>query len=134
VCLSLELRPDINFTIVVNPKSGPGDGPGPDERYTSAVKRLNSYANVQTVGYVRTGYASRNLSDVVDEINIFSGWSDVSSELAMQGIFLDESPHQYSAESVDFMAQVGREIKSRPGLKGPKTVGQQPTLRSPCGP
>ena len=121
-CLRLKLRPDLNFTVIVNPNSGPGDGTGPDKQYTVAVTELSSYPNAQTVGYVRTGYATRNITDVIDEVNIYSGWSSISSSLTMHGIFFDEAPHEYTADAVDFMHTVNKAVKDATGLQGPKTV------------
>lgn len=119
---SVSRRPDLNFTIIVNPNSGPGDAALPDPRYVSAVQRLNSYPNIETIGYVRTGYASRNLSDVTHEVGVYSGWSANSSSLAMHGIFFDEAPHEYSAEAVEFLRAADKFAKNAPGLLGRKTV------------
>jgi hypothetical protein len=124
----LEARPDLKFNVVVNPNNGPGDGLVPNEQYTEALTKLGSYSNARMLGYVRTGYATRDIDDVIREINVYAGWSSNSSSLAMQGIFLDEAPHQYTAEAVDFMHRAGRAIKSATGLHGPRTV--QPLLSS----
>lgn len=71
---------------------------------------------------MRTGYASRNLSDVLSEINVFAGWSDLGPAFTMEGIFFDESPHQYTADAVDFMLQATKTVKSADGIKGDKMV------------
>ncbi|EFX04914.1 spherulin 4-like cell surface [Grosmannia clavigera kw1407] len=123
---ALTNNPVLNFTIVINPKSGPGSGNIPDDNYVAGVKRLNSFANVRTVGYVRTGYASRNISDVVDEVNIYSGWYTNNSDIAMHGIFFDEAPHQYTADAVDFMVTADAAVKNATGLRGSKTIIHNP--------
>lgn len=41
---------------------------------------------------------------------------------AMSGIFFDESPHQYSAEAVEFMRKATQHVKDTSGLQGQKTV------------
>jgi hypothetical protein len=112
----------LNFTVIVNPKSGPGDAAYPDTQYDSAVRRLNSYPNIETVGYVRTGYATRNLTDVTQEVSVYSGWHNKSSALAMHGIFFDEAPHQYSPQAVEFLRAADEFVKKAPGLQGRKTV------------
>lgn len=119
---SLARHPNLNFTVVVNPHSGPGDKPAPNEQYTAAITQLSTYPNAQLLGYVRTGYATRNMSDVLDEISVYAGWSSRSGSLTMHGIFLDEAPHTYSEAAVEFMRTVGQEIKGIEGLGEPKTV------------
>lgn len=108
--------------VIINPKSGPGDSQYPDEQYTAALEQLATYSNVQKVGYVRTGYAGRNLSDVTSEINTFAGWAAKGPAYAMEGIFFDESPHQYTEEAVKFMLDASRTVKDASGIKGAKTV------------
>ena len=79
---------------------------------------------MQTIGYVRTGYGTRNISTVISEVNTYAGWNSKSPELAMHGIFFDESPHEYVAESVPFMKTVNEVVKNNTaGLQGNKTVG-----------
>lgn len=119
---SVSRRPDLNFTVIVNPSSGPGSSPYPDVHYDAAIRRLNSYPNIETVGYVRTGYATRNLSDVTAEVAVYSGWFSNASALAMHGIFFDEAPHEYSPEAVEFLRAADSFVKSAPGLQGRKTV------------
>lgn len=118
----MEARAHQNFTVIVNPGSGPGSSQFPDSQYTTEIKKLNAYPNVNTVGYVRTGYGSRNISDVVSEVNTYAGWSSNSSDLAMHGIFFDEAPHEYSAAAVDFMKVANEAVKNATGLQRARTV------------
>ena len=119
----MEAHPKLNFVVIVNPESGPGDSQFPDDNYDPEIRKLNSYLNVQTIGYVRTGYATRNISDVISEVNTYAGWYSKSPELAMHGIFFDESPHEYVAEAVPFMQTVNEVVKNNTaGLQGNKTV------------
>jgi hypothetical protein len=108
--------------VIINPSSGPGAAQYPDEQYTAALNQLATYSNVQKVGYVRTGYATRNVSDVISELNVYAGWASKGPAFAMDGIFFDESPHQYSVEAVDFMLKASRAVKDATGLQGAKTV------------
>ena len=118
----MEEHHQLNFLVVINPNSGPGPLPYPSNDYSPQVQRLNAYPNVQTVGYVRTGYATRNISTVLEEIATYAGWSSNTTDFAMHGIFFDEAPHQYSADAVDFMTKVNKAVKEESGILGDKTV------------
>ena len=118
----LESRKELKFTVIVNPNSGPGNESLPNEQYREAVAQLRKYPNVELLGYVRTDYAKRSIDDVIRDIKVYAGWPAYNASLTMNGIFLDEAPHQYSADAVDFMRGVGREIKNANGLREPKTV------------
>ncbi|KAF7533151.1 hypothetical protein G7054_g7336 [Neopestalotiopsis clavispora] len=123
---AVETRSSLNFTVVVNPASGPGTDMVPDEQYYSAIQKLNSYSNVQTVGYVRTGYATRDIDTVIEEVKTYAGWSSNSSSIAMSGIFFDESPHEYSDSAVEYMKNISSTVKGADGLFGDKTVIRNP--------
>lgn len=123
---ALASHPQITFTVIVNPNSGPGDTPHPNEDYSAALKQLAAYSNVQKVGYVRTGYATRNLSDVISEVNTFNGWTSKDADFAMDGIFFDESPHQYTADAVSFMLQATKAVKDAKDFQADKTVIRNP--------
>ena len=84
---------------------------------------------MRKVGYVRTGYASRNLSDIVSELNIYAGWVYKSQAFAMDGIFFDESPHQFSQEAVDLMLGASQAVKNAEGFQGSKVVRTDPQDR-----
>jgi hypothetical protein len=88
--------------------------------------RLNSYANVKTVGYVRTGYAGRNLTDVIADVSIYGGWASKSESLAMHGIFCDESPHEFSEVAVEYMRTLNQAIKTTKGLRGDRMTIHNP--------
>lgn len=108
--------------VVVNPNSGPGSGTAPDYYYGPAIAKLNSYANVQTVGYVRTDYTRRDINAVIADVETYAGWSTASSTYNMHGIFFDEAPYDYNADSVQYMATIDALVKTSNGLKGAKTV------------
>ncbi|KAL4914634.1 Spherulation-specific family 4 [Aspergillus aurantiobrunneus] len=117
---------DLNFVVVVNPESGPGSAALPDEAYQLAIRQLDTYPNVQKVGYVRTDYADRNVSEVLDDVATYSGWHAQSPDLAMAGIFFDESPHLYSDETVEYMNRINQAVKSSTGLQADRTVIHNP--------
>lgn len=118
----------MKFIVVVNPGSGPGPTPYPNDQYTTALERLSTYENVRTVGYVRTDYANRNISLVVAEVSTYAGWASNSSTLAMHGIFFDEAPHQYVSESVEYMHIVNQAVKDALGLQGDKIVSRRKSI------
>ncbi|RAH41110.1 spherulation-specific family 4 protein [Aspergillus brunneoviolaceus CBS 621.78] len=119
-------RPDLNFTVIINPSSGPGNTTYPDEAYSTEVERLASYANVRRVGYVRTGYATRNISSVLADVSTYAGWANQSAELAMDGIFFDEAPYVYSADKVEYMNTINAVVKNSTGLQGERMVIHNP--------
>ncbi|KAM7186565.1 spherulin 4-like cell surface protein [Naviculisporaceae sp. PSN 640] len=123
---ALQKHPSLNFTIVVNPNSGPGAGPAPNAQYVEAITTLSSHPNAKLLGYVRTGYATRNVTEVLDDIDVYAGWSKVNPTLAMHGIFLDEAPHIFDADAVELMRRVDEHIRTVEGLYGPKMIVHNP--------
>jgi len=111
-------HPRLNFTVVINPASGPGVEQGPDSNYTREITKLNKHANVRTVGYVSTSYTNRNISLALRDIETYSAWSENSTiaGLGMQGIFLDETPSQYQAASAIFLDTLADSINSDTGF------------------
>jgi hypothetical protein len=114
--------PNLNFTVIINPSSGPGNSSQPSPQYAHQIQRLNAYPNVRTVGYVRTGYASRNLSTVLQEVGIYSGWAAQSPTLAMHGIFFDEVPSEYATSAAEYLATINAAAKNASGLRLDRTV------------
>lgn len=74
--------PTIPFWVIVNPASGPGTQV--DANYTKAIDRLRG-AGCVCLGYVRTDYAKRSVSDVKKDLDL---WLKLYS--AIQGVFFDE--------------------------------------------
>jgi Spherulation-specific family 4 len=110
-------HPGLTFIIVINPHSGPGAITGPDVNYTREIPRLNSYANVRTIGYVATGYAKRELALVLQDITTYSAWSkNATSGLGMQGIFFDETPSQYEPSIAQFLDTAHAAVRSAAGF------------------
>lgn len=116
--LRAETYPQVQFTAVVNIQSGPGDGALPSNEYWEAIETLNSLNNVRTIGYVATTWCERNLSQVLDEIAAYSFWGEYDSSLAIDGIFVDETPTQYSSDYVEYLHSVSQAVQNSPGLDG----------------
>jgi len=115
---SIENHPTLNFTVVINPASGPGSGTGPDGNYTKEIPRLNSYANVRTVGYVSTDWAKRDVALALQDISTYGEWSRKASAkgIDMHGIFLDETPSQYDTASAEYYETIASAVRSDDGL------------------
>jgi hypothetical protein len=121
----LEAHPELQFLVVINPSSGPGNSTLPDDNYSAQITKLNNYTNVETVGYVRTGYATQNITLVASEVATYAGWGTANNSLAMHGIFFDEAPHEYSADAVSYMQTANEVVKNSTGLQGAKTVSSR---------
>jgi hypothetical protein len=109
--------PQVGFTAIVNVHNGPGDGALPNSEYSHAIETLNSLQNVRTIGYVATTWCARNLSSVLDDIAAYSFWGEYQDSLAMHGIFVDETPTQYSPDSVSYLQTIAQAIHESDGLK-----------------
>lgn len=115
----------MNWTIIINPDTGPGDSSGPNEDFTPVLKRLSTYANVRTIGYVHTEYATRNISVVLQEVEVYANWSLISSSLSVSGIFFDEAAFEYSDQSAAYLESIDNAVKNATGIQGSKLVGVQ---------
>ncbi|EAW09379.1 spherulation-specific family 4 protein [Aspergillus clavatus NRRL 1] len=111
-------HPDVNFTVVINPGSGPGPEALPDGNYTREIPKLASYENVRLLGYVATTYAKRNISEVRRDIETYAAWPTQSSNanLAVRGIFFDETPQQYDADILAYLRELTDVVKGTSGL------------------
>ncbi|KKK15244.1 hypothetical protein ARAM_005025 [Aspergillus rambellii] len=119
-------HPELDFVVVVNPQSGPGSSSSPSSEYAAAVRQLSTYSNVQKVGYVRTSYATRNITEVLDDVETYSDWDSQSSALAMDGIFFDEAPHQYTSAAAEYMNRINLAVKNATGIQGDRMVIHNP--------
>lgn len=121
-------QPNLNFTVILNPDSGPGSSRYPGDDFVPQIQRLNSYSNVRTVGYVRTGFGTRNISSVLLDVSTYSGWATNASAnanstgLALHGIFFDEIPSEFSEEADEYLNTINQAVKNSSGLLPDKTV------------
>ncbi|KAF1955384.1 hypothetical protein CC80DRAFT_474843 [Byssothecium circinans] len=107
----------LQFTAIVNPNSGPADDALPNKDYTHAIQRLNAFGNVRVVGYVSTTWCMKNLSSVLDEIALYSGWGEFDSSLALSSIFFDETPTQFTPANLSFLRTIPKAVRASSGLK-----------------
>ena len=77
-----------------------------------------------TVGYVRVDYCKRSIEQVLDDVAVYSGLSKnhESDGIYVEGIFLDESPNEYTADIGKYLNTVSAKIKEAPGILGQKLV------------
>lgn len=118
---SIQEHPNLNFTVIINPNSGPGDSALPDDSYTPEIAKLNSFPNVRTVGYVRTGYGTRNISDVLADVATYSGWAS-GVNISMHGIFFDEAPYDYNEGNATFLTTINQAVKNSTGIQPDRLV------------
>jgi hypothetical protein len=110
---------------VINPASGPGATPLPDTNYTREISRLNTFSNVRTIGYVALDYGKRAADGAYTDIAKYAQWRASNPNLAMQGIFLDESPQLADDHNTTLLADVKTRIKNTSGLSS-GSIGKIP--------
>lgn len=114
--------------VILNPHNGPGAADFPDTNYAREIPRLNAYANVSTVGYVRVNYCKRPIAEVGRDIGTYAGWAEdyARSGLAVQGIFFDETPNLYSATVATYLSAIDQSVKEMFGILGERLVSTLP--------
>jgi hypothetical protein len=91
---------DKNFTVIINPDNSPGSSTWPSAPIIDAVKQLNIYPNVRTLGYINAAQGTRDEATVKAEIATYAGWSKVTEGLAIHGVFLDKTPWNDDDEGI----------------------------------
>lgn len=120
---SIDTYPQVNFLVIINPDSGPGSTASPDENYSREISQLNNRTNVQTIGYIPTGYGSRDISSVLQDISTYNGWPSNGDEgVYVEGVFFDETPNVYTDAIGAFYEQIDGEVKGSSGFQGDKLV------------
>lgn len=79
--------PKLNFTVIINPSSGPGSAT-PSSAYQTYVAQLKNNTNALVLGYVNAGYGSANLTNIQSDIDLYAQWG---RSYAPQGIYLDQA-------------------------------------------
>ena len=106
--------PQLQFDIVVNPNSGPGTAGGAptDANIIDGIQKLNSYPNVQTMGYVLTGHGSRAMSDITADVDTYSQWGSSDSSLRIGGIYFDEVSAETTSAMYSFYQSAAEHARS----------------------
>ncbi|KAF1919939.1 Spherulation-specific family 4 [Ampelomyces quisqualis] len=122
---AISQNPDLKFLIIINPNSGPGAAPWwPNEDYVREIPRLNAYANVQVVGYVRATYCKRSIDEVCKDVQTYADRSSIGLEV--QGIFVDETTNLYSSRAKRYLDQIDEIVKAIDGIGGERITIHNP--------
>ncbi|QIW95853.1 hypothetical protein AMS68_001371 [Peltaster fructicola] len=116
----------LNYTVIVNPLSGPGPNALPDSNYITGITMLNGLPNVKTIGYVPTNYTVRNINDVVNDVNVYANWSKANTQLTLNGIFFDESPFEYNDDIVAYVSTIRDAVNNADGIASDKMIVYNP--------
>lgn len=117
-------NPNVNFSVILNPCSGPCMSSLPEQVYITEIPNLKRYPNVKTLGYVATNYTDKSLDSVIAEIHQYALWPTLMNEsrMAVDGIFFDETPGLYHWQKHDYLKAAADEVRKSEGL-GQKLVG-----------
>lgn len=116
---SVSSNPDVKFTIIVNPDNGPGGSTTlQDKNFLAKFPKLAAHSNARLIGYVKTGWGDRAISEVEADIKQYADWPSSSgdSSFAVQGIFLDEGATQYNEATVAYYEQAAAFVRQSSGL------------------
>ena len=122
-------HPAVDFQVIVNPWTGPGEGSCSEESFTSVLQQVQQYPNIRTLGYVHTANAwdcgesgtdicvtSAPAEEVKGNVTTYSNWaSEECGALGVDGIFFDESPSTDEEGYVAYMADVSAFAKATLG-------------------
>ncbi|KAF2089033.1 hypothetical protein K490DRAFT_38154 [Saccharata proteae CBS 121410] len=114
---AIHAHPRLNFTIVINPGSGPGPLPLPDANYAREIPRLASKPNVRILGYIACTWAAKPLASVLGELATYAQWRSKCPSLGVQGVFLDEAPSEYDPRTVRYLETINATIKASEGME-----------------
>lgn len=107
---ALNKNPQVIFDVIINPNNGP-EGSTPNSDYIANISLINSYNNVNMLGYVHTSYGNRSLTDISSDIDTYQSWSTyTNSNITLGGIFVDESPT--SLDYYNYMQTIYSKVKS----------------------
>jgi hypothetical protein len=128
--------PDITFTAVINPSTGPDADKVtgcPNKDYVEGLASLNKYPNIHTMGYVHTanawncGNTTTDICvctappvDVKANITTYAswatkscpGWSTQNPDIHINSIFIDEAPGLDGGDCLGYMTDLTNHAKS----------------------
>ncbi|KAF1952798.1 hypothetical protein CC80DRAFT_478866 [Byssothecium circinans] len=109
-----KVHPDVEFTVIVNPCSGPCNGSLPDKYYLNELPKLRTYDNIRTLGYVATNYTTKSLNKVLSEIDTYASWPYITNntKIKVDGIFFDETPSTYDADKYKYLKTASQAVKN----------------------
>ncbi|KAN0117757.1 Spherulation-specific family 4 [Hyaloscypha variabilis] len=104
VTTAVAANPSLRFQVVVAPNLS---NIYPDVNYQNAISGLNSFSNVQTLGYVPTSWANRAQTAVLGDVSDYAAWSNfTAANIAVQGIFFDEAPSLANTATLSYMKTI----------------------------
>lgn len=123
----------VQFTVILNPCSGPCMGSLPDQAYVDEIPKLRSYPNIRTLGYVATHYTQKNIDAVLEEIETYANWprGANATDLRVDGIFLDETPSTYDAEAYKYLERAEQAVRKSTTFND-RYVAHNPGFISPA--
>lgn len=120
-------NPNVKFTVIINPSSGPGGDALPDANWRKAIPKLTAHSNVAVIGYVATCYGGRPISAVQRDITTYANWPTASGDasFAVHGIFFDEAAAELDDTKVTYYKQLTSQVKEN------KSFGPQNNVNTP---
>ncbi|KAL8828963.1 MAG: hypothetical protein Q9191_002287 [Dirinaria sp. TL-2023a] len=110
---TISTHTQVQFDVVVNPNSGPGTTGAPtDANIIAGIQKLNSYPNVQTMGYVLTGHGSRAMHDITNDVDTYASWGSDDSNLHIGGIYFDEVSSETTSTMYSFYQSAAEHARS----------------------
>ncbi|KAL6703067.1 hypothetical protein ACN47E_010274 [Coniothyrium glycines] len=124
---------NVDFTVIVNPCSGPCKGSLPDQAYLDEVPKLRDYPNIRTLGYVATHYADKDIEDVLAEISLYARWPQLTeiTKMRMDGIFFDETPSTFDIDDYEYLKRASQAVRNSTSF-GDRFVAHNPGLILPA--
>ena len=113
VTSTIDAYAGVQWQIVVNPNSGPGTSSYPsDPNIISGLAKLNSYSNVNTVGYVDTAHGQKDISLVNAETDVYASWAGYSTNISIGGIYFDDVSSEESSSMYSYYETVAAHARS----------------------
>ena len=130
VTSTIDAYPGVQWQIVVNPNSGPGTSSYPsDPNIIGGLAKLNSYSNVNTVGYVDTAHGQKDVSSVNAETDVYASWAGYSANISIGGIYFDDVSSEESSSMYSYYETVAAHARS--SMKSSARVVFNPGYRAP---
>ncbi|KAE8395819.1 Spherulation-specific family 4-domain-containing protein [Aspergillus alliaceus] len=111
-------NPNVSFTVIVNPASGPGADAVPDQNWRREIPKLASLSNVVILGYIATRYGGRPIDQIERDLKTYAEWPTAGNDanLKVHGIFLDEVAGEPDEKKLAYYRQITATIKGNKGL------------------
>ena len=130
---TIQAYPGVQWQIIVNPNSGPGTTSYPsDPNIINGIAKLNSYSNVNTVGYVDTAHGQRDQSLVNAETDVYASWAGyTSANIAIGGIYFDDVSSEQTSSMYSYYQAVAAHARSSMKNTSSTHVVFNPGYRAP---